>query len=520
MIETQPCVLQAKGIEKRFGNTLALHGVDLRIDAGQCLGLVGRNGAGKSTLVSIFSGLTKPDGGQVLFRGEPAPAVGNIRDWRKYIATVYQHSKIVPQLTVSENVFLGNPKVRNGLVNWKSMRKETQAVIDEWGFEVSVMSKCESLTVEQLQIVEIVRALISGAQCILLDEPTAALEKKAVDRLFERVRQLVDGGVSVMYISHHLEEVFEICDRVVVMRDGGVVKESPIADITKDEMVLAMVGDDTHTQATSLDEKNASPSPRSNIKGGASALVIRELGVTSSRGDLDDFSLTVAPGELVGVTGLMSGGVATLGAVVAGILPFQKGEIEVDGKKLASGRREQSLRLGIGFVPEDRQAAGFVAPLSIAENASMTIVRRLSNFFGMLRPSTRVMAVDPFARDFDLVASSLRQPAGELSGGNQQKVTVIRALISEPKVIVAVTPTRGVDVASKQLLLSSLARSVREKGAAMLLCSDELGDLVHCDRVVVLFRGRKFAEFDAAPFDRERLIAATEGLEITKRESQ
>ncbi len=239
---TQLFAVEAKGIEKSFGSTRALRGVDIQIGVAQCLGLVGRNGAGKSTLVSILSGLDKPDAGEIFFGGEPAPSIKNFEGWRERIATVFQHSKVVPQLSVTENVFLGNVITRNGLVDWKVMREKTRAIIGEWNFDISVTARCETLTVEQLQVVEIVRALATGAQCILLDEPTAALERRAVERLFERINQLFANGLSVIYISHHLEEVFEVCNDVTVLRDGEVVLNSPIADINKDQMVAAMVG--------------------------------------------------------------------------------------------------------------------------------------------------------------------------------------------------------------------------------------------------------------------------------------
>ena len=506
--------LEAKGIEKSFGGTRALRGVDIQVSAGQCLGLVGRNGAGKSTLVSVLNGLEAPDAGEVFFRGEPAPSLKNIEMWHKQIATVFQHSKVVPQLTVAENVFLGQRIDHRGFVNWKTMRERTRAIVDEWNFEVPVNARCEILTVEQLQIVEIVRALATKTQCILLDEPTAALERKAIERLFERVHQLVEGGVAVLYISHHLEEVFEICGDVVVLRDGEVALRSPIAQLNKDQMVAAMVGDlpaatDTvrRRMGETLLETELNIVSRHPV-----GLKIENLSAKSPRGSLRGVSLSVAPGEKVGVTGLMSAGVAALGRVVAGSDLFDSGRILLGDRELAPGRRDLALKAGVGYVPEDRQAEGFVAHLGIAENCTMTITDRLANVFGFLRLSQLDRATQPLAEVLSLVSSGLRQPVGELSGGNQQKVTVIGALIGNPDIIVAVTPTRGVDVASKPLLLNALSEAARSTGAGLLLCSDELDDLIICDRVIVLVRGAIFTEFASPPFDREDLIAATEGL--------
>ncbi len=234
----QPLV-EVTGLDKRFGTTRALRGVSLSIRAGQCLGLVGRNGAGKSTLVSILSGLTEPDAGAVRFGGQPAPRVGDVRGWREWIATVFQHSMIVPDLSVAENVFLGSTPP---LVSWREVRARTRGIMREWGFDIAAEAPCRDLSVEQRQIVEIARALARGARCVLLDEPTAALERQAGLRLFERVRQLTDGGVAVLYISHHLEEVFEICQDVAVLRDGELVLTAPTGEIGRDDLVTAMVG--------------------------------------------------------------------------------------------------------------------------------------------------------------------------------------------------------------------------------------------------------------------------------------
>ncbi|HEY1699655.1 MAG TPA: sugar ABC transporter ATP-binding protein [Trebonia sp.] len=514
MTSSGPALVEVKGIEKRFGTTRALRGVDLSIRSGQCLGLVGRNGAGKSTLVSILSGLDEPDEGTVLFGGEPAPKVGDVASWHKWIATVFQHSMIVPDLSVAENVFLGaTPR----LVSWQKMRSRTRDIIREWGFDIAAETLCRNLSVEQLQIVEIARALARGARCVLLDEPTAALERDASRRLFERVRQLTDGGVAVLYISHHLEEVFEICQDVAVLRDGELVLSAPTADLSPDTLIAAMVGQ-IHDQDPSSAERPGHPVPASPPAPGSQAppdeplLTVDSLSADSARGRLSGVSLRVRAGEVVGVTGLLSAGVATIGRVVAGAAPYDGGEVRLGGKPVPPGRRDLAQRAGIGYIPEDRHAEGYVAHLGVAENATMTITSRLTGRFGLLNPARRVAAAAPLTSRLSLVSSGPGQPVGELSGGNQQKVTVARTLAHDPSVIVAITPTRGVDVASKELLLDSLADAARTSGAGVLLCSDELSDLAICDRVVVLVRGEVFTEFTEPPFDRDTLIAATEGI--------
>jgi simple sugar transport system ATP-binding protein len=526
-------VVDAAGIRKHFGSTQALRGVDLTLQPGRCLGLVGRNGAGKSTLVSILSGSYPADAGEIRFYGVPAPPLADIDAWRSRIATVHQHSMVIPQLTVAENVFLGRQPGRGGLVDWKSMREQARELLLEWGFASDVSRLCANLTVEQRQIVEIARALAAGTRCLLLDEPTAALEREAAARLFARIRQLVDSGVAVLYISHHLEEVFEICQDVAVIRDGVLVLTAPTATTSKEQLVTAMVGPAATRPAADpapagppagrpsmtpppaergLAQQRLAARARSVPTGTPSRLVIEHVSAQSAGGSLRDVSLQIGPGERVGVTGLLSAGVATLARVIAGAESYERGRVLLDGREVVAGRRDLALIAGIGYIPEDRQAEGFVPDLGVAENATMTIMDWLAGRLGWLSPRARATAAAPLARRLSIVSAGLAQPVGELSGGNQQKVTVARAIVRRPRLIVAITPTRGVDVASKSLLLQELAEITAESDAGLLLATDELSDLVICDRVIVLVRGERFTEFTRPPFDREALISATEGL--------
>ncbi|HEX4790152.1 MAG TPA: sugar ABC transporter ATP-binding protein [Actinospica sp.] len=512
----------ARGIRKSYGSTRALRGVDLALAPGRCLGLVGRNGAGKSTMVSILSGLQRQDAGEVTFDGEPAPPAGAVHAWRERLATVHQHSMIVPELTVAENVFLGRLPRHGGRVDWRAVRAQAAAVLGEWGSGVNPGGLCRDLSVEQRQIVELARAVAAGTRVLLLDEPTAALEHDAVQRLFARVRQLVDSGVAVLYISHHLEEVFDICDDVAVLRDGELVLSAPTAELDTDSLVHAMV------HGTASGESSAAPAVRRPAvvealtaaetpaalpsSGAGSVLELRGLTAASPYGDLRGVSLSVAAGECVGVVGLISSGVVTLGRIAAGSEPADDGEVVVDGRALRPGDRAAALEAGVGYIPEDRRAAGYVGGLSIAENMTMSVVDRLSaGRLGLLAPRAVTRAAKPWADSLALVAASLAQPVADLSGGNQQKVTVARALARGPKLVVAVTPTRGVDVASKELLLQAL-RQAADAGAGLLLATDELDDLVYCDRVLVLVRGRITAELPGSGYDRTALIAAIEGV--------
>jgi simple sugar transport system ATP-binding protein len=502
--------LEAVSISKQFGSTVALREVSVSLLPGRCLGLVGRNGAGKSTLVSIMSGIYTPDRGEVRFEGKLAPDLGDVQAWRERISTVFQHSMVVPQLTVAENVFLNAQPVRSGVVHWKTMRAEAKHVLAEWGFEsVDASALCSTLTVEQRQLVEIARALAAGRRCLLLDEPTSALERAEIQRLFERVRSMVANGVAVLYISHHLEEVFDVCDDIAVLRDGELIMSRPTAGLSKDELVTAMVGPDAAAIAR---VEHPGATGRGQMAEHSPCLVVTHLTSRSQRGAVRDVSLEVRHGERVGVAGLLGAGVATLARAVAGSESWVSGSVAIEGTPIAPMRRHKALKAGIGYVPEDRRAEGFVRLLGVGENATMSIVDRLANRVGAIMPRRRDAAARPVAERLSVVSAGMSQPLGELSGGNQQKVTVARAVASKPKLVVAMTPTRGVDVASKAVLLATLSFLATDDGAAVLIATDDLDDLVVCDRVVVLRRGEIVAEFTEAPFDREEIIAAIEGL--------
>jgi simple sugar transport system ATP-binding protein len=320
-----------------------------------------------------------------------------------------------------------------------------------------------------------------------------------------------------MYISHHLEEVFEICTDVAVLRDGELVLTAPMTEVDKADLVTAMVGDKKkdhdpeRASVTPMPPARASREARGTGRTRAPDLVVSSVAVASTGVFLSGVSLTVRGGERVGITGLRGSGATTLARIVAGAAAPEAGEVRLGDRVLRPGDRAGALRADVGYIPEDRQAEGFVPLLGAAENIAMTITERLSRA-GFVSPKRREERAAPLARRLSLVSAGLGQPVRELSGGNQQKVTVARALASDPALIVAIAPTRGVDVASKELLLAELDRITSETGASLLLASDELDDLVICDRVLVLVRGEIFTEFTDPPFDREALIAATEGL--------
>src|SRR5712691_11972721 len=316
---------EALDVSKTFGETRALIDVYLKVVSGECHGLVGRNGAGKSTLVTLLTGLTRPDRGSIRLGGQPAPSLADRGAWLAKVACVYQKSMVVPPLTVAENVFLNRPTNRRGspLVDWTEMRERAHAVMLEWGFDLDVDRQAATLTVEQRQIVEIARALSIGARFLILDEPTASLEKAAIERLFERVRRLKGSGVGILYISHHLEEIYEVCDRVTVLRDGVRVLSAPVGEIKQDRLIEAMVGV-APQQATEI------AAPLRVIASARPRLEISHLHVPATLGPVQDVSFSVSPGECVGLVGLQGSGSATVADAVVGLVKPVSGEIRLD----------------------------------------------------------------------------------------------------------------------------------------------------------------------------------------------
>jgi simple sugar transport system ATP-binding protein len=495
----------AQGIWKAFGETQALRDVSLDVRAGECHGLVGRNGAGKSTLVGIFSGLIRPDRGVVRLGTEAAPSLADRASWQRLVACVYQKSMVVPSLTVAENVFLNRATGNDhGIVNWRAMRSRARQVMLDWGFDLDVNRLARDLTVEQRQVVEIARALSVGARFLILDEPTASLEKAAIERLFERIRRLKESAVGILYISHHLEEIYEVCDRVTVLRDGERVLSTAVGEIKQDRLVKAMVGvaPQRTTEIDATVRVSTSTRPR---------LEISHLHVPATLGPVQDVSFEVRPDECVGLVGLQGSGTATVADAVVGLVKPVSGEIKLDGKPIHAGGVDATLRQGITYVPEDRHARGFVPYLGVGENLTVCILDRLSSW-GIVSRSGRDRVAAGLVEQLGIVTSGLDQPVGQLSGGNQQKVVVGRALARHPTVLVAVTPTVGVDVAAKESLLNVIG-AARDAGTAVLLVSDDLEDLRICTRLLVMVKGRLVKEYHQPPWDRHELIAAVEGLE-------
>ncbi|MEV7076231.1 sugar ABC transporter ATP-binding protein [Streptomyces sp. NPDC091972] len=498
---TAPPVAEAAGITKRYGSTVALSDARITIAPGQTHALVGRNGAGKSTLVSILTGLQAPDTGTVTFGGEPAPRLADRDAWRQRVACVYQKSTIIPELTVAENLFLNrHDRGPGGLISWRTLRRKAEELLRTWSVDVDVRTAAGELDVEQRQFVEIARALSFGARFIVLDEPTAQLDAAAIDRLFGRIRDLQEQGVTFLFISHHLQEIYEICDTVTVFRDARHILTASVTDLPRSELVAAMTGDAAVESTGRRRGPVASAVPEVLTVGGASL-----------DGAYDDVSFGVRGGEIVGLAGAASSGRTELAETVVGLRAADTGTVEIAGARPRPGSVPAALRAGVGFVPQDRHHQGYVPAMSIADNATLTIPERLGPP-GFIDRRRR----DELAKDMiDNLAIKTPGPDLEvsgLSGGNQQKVVMARALANDPKVLVLINPTAGVDVRSKEFLLGKVEETA-ESGTGVLIASDELDDLRMCDRVLVMFQGRVVAEKLSGWHDHE-LVAAMEGVDL------
>ncbi|MFG1958772.1 sugar ABC transporter ATP-binding protein [Nonomuraea sp. NPDC049028] len=488
---------EAVDVTKRYGETVALDRAGIRIMPGQTHALVGRNGAGKSTLVSILTGLQAPDEGEVRFDGEPAPRLADRDAWRQRVACVYQKSTIIPQLTVAENLYLNR---HAAFVNWPDLRRKAAALLETWSVDVDVRLPAGELDVEQRQFVEIARALSFGARFIILDEPTAQLDAAAIARLFTRIRTLQEQGVTFLFISHHLQEIYEICDTVTVFRDARHILTTTVAGLPHAELVAALAG-----EAAGL----AGTSSRTAVPAGADVV----LGVRGlSYGDAyREVGFQIQAGEIVGLAGAAGSGRTELAETVAGLRAADSGTIEVAGRVPRPGSVPDALAAGVGFVPRDRHHQGFVPMMSIANNATMTVPERLGEA-GLISGRRRDRLAGTLITNLAIKTPGPGLPVMGLSGGNQQKVVMARALASDPRLLVLITPTAGVDVKSKEFLLGKVEETAAE-GTGVLIASDELDDLRLCDRLLVMFQGRIVAEMAAGWHDHD-VVAAMEGVRL------
>ena len=494
----QPPILELNHITKTFPGVTALDDVHFDIRPGEVHALLGENGAGKSTLIKVASGVYEPDSGEIIIGGQPV-RLGSPRDAQSHgIATIYQELLLYPELSVAENIFMGHaPRTRLGAIDWATMRSRSLEILASLNIDdMDVTRKVGSLTVGNRQRVEIAKALSMNARVLIMDEPTAAITESDVERLFSIIELLKQREVGIVYISHRLNEVFDIGDRVTVLRDGRYIATEPVDQMTEDKLVSMMVG-------RTIDNLF----PKLDAQVGKVVLEVRNL---TRKRVAHDVSFQLREGEIVGMAGLVGSGRSEIAQVIFGFTPAHAGSILVDGREVRITTPGQAMRYGIAYLPEDRGTQGLIRQMDLRANTSITVLRALSRATFINRQKETQLAHSTI-QQLSIRAYGPQQLVGKLSGGNQQKVVVGKWLATRPRVLIVDEPTRGIDVGAKaeiHRLMSELA----QQGMAILMISSEMPEILGMsDRILVMREGRLVAEFSRAEATQENIGLAMMG---------
>jgi len=498
---TEP-LLRMAGISKRFPGVQALDNVDFEVAPGEIHALLGENGAGKSTLLKILAGAQQQDSGTITFEGRPAVLQNPHDAQRLGIVTIYQEFTLAPNMTIAENVFIGREPGRRPFVNWRQMAADTKVLTDRIGLTVNPKRLVRDLSVAEQQMVEIARALSMQSRLIVMDEPTSALSAAEVGKLFKIVRDLKAQGLSIVFVTHRLEEVIELCDRYTVLRDGRHVGTGAVADTNIDGIIRMMVGR----------QVNALFAHRTDSDAGEVALAAEGISRQGNTQDqnatvLDNVSLNVRHGEILGLAGLVGAGRTELARVIFGADPFDSGRIVIDGKPVTIRSPQDAIRHGIGLVPEDRKQQALFLSLAIRTNLSIAALGNIGMMRVFVDERAERRLVDEYKRSLNIRMATPDQLVANLSGGNQQKVVLARWLALRPKILIVDEPTRGIDVGAKvevHNLLFGMARA----GIAIIAISSELPEvLTISDRIVTMREGRVTGEINRAEANQEILMS-------------
>jgi ribose transport system ATP-binding protein len=481
------------GINKSFPGVQALKDVDFYLKPGEAKALVGENGAGKSTLIKILTGAYSQDSGEIFVFGKKIEKMTPIISEQLGISAVYQNLVLANHLTVAENILLGNEPSKWGFVSKKTMFKEAEKVLDKIGYAdvISPDQKLSELTAAQQGMVAIARALSRNARIMIFDEPTAVLAAREVKELFRVIKQLKENGISIIYISHRLEEIFELCDTALVLKDGKVVGEREVSETNIDELISMMVGREI---------KKDLYNPNKNI--GKEVLRIENL----SNFKLKNCSLTVREGEIVGLYGLVGSGRTELSRAIFGADPIDSGKIFVEGKEVKIKSPSGAIKLGLGLIPEDRRQHGLALKLNVKHNINLPVYEKIGKM-GFISLSKETENARNFVKILSIKTPSLKQIVSNLSGGNQQKVVVAKWLASKSKVFIMDEPTNGIDVGAKEEIYE-LMNNLAMEGAGVLFISSYMPELMSiCDRIVVMREGKVVGEIPHEEFSEEKILS-------------
>ena len=494
-------ILELKGIEKAFPGVKALDNACLNVYPGRVMALMGENGAGKSTLMKALTGIYAMDAGEIRYEGQVVNFNGPRHSQEAGISIIHQELNLIPELTIAENIFLGREKTNAfGGIKWSEMYQEADALLKRLNVKHSSRKLLGELSLGEQQMVEIAKALSFKSKVIIMDEPTDALTDTETESLFKVINELRDEDCGIVYISHRLKEIFEICDDITVLRDGKFIGQRAVADIDEDTMIEMMVG-------RRLEEQY----PRIDVKHGTTCLEVKNL--TGS--GVNNVSFSLDRGEILGISGLMGAGRTELMKVIYGALARESGDIVLDGKTINPTTPQDGLANGIAYISEDRKGDGLILGLSVKENMSICALEQLSQG-AQLKHSEEVTAVEDFIRLFNVKTPSRDQIIGNLSGGNQQKVAIAKGLMTKPKVLILDEPTRGVDVGAKKEIYQ-LINQFKAEGMSIILVSSEMPEVLGMsDRILVMHEGQISGEFMAADADQEKLLACAVGKQINE----
>jgi ribose transport system ATP-binding protein len=493
---TQP-LLEVRGVCKRFPGVQALDGAELSIERGEVLAVVGENGAGKSTLMKILSGVYTPDSGTILMNGQEVQPRNPIyaRD-QLGLSIIYQEFNLAMNMSVAENVFLGRLPTNKGFVRRNHLYRETEAFLKLLGTDLDPHASVAQLSVAQQQLVEITKAISYQASVLIMDEPTAALTSRETAALFKVVRGLRDKGVGVIFITHRLDEVFEIADRVTVMRDGKTVATHPVGELDRGAIVRMMVGRDLSEIYAAKEQQVGRP--------------LLEVDGLSVPGQLHGISFQLRENEILGLFGLMGSGRTELARALFGIGPSATGQVRVNQRQASIKSPASAIKAGIAYVPEDRKQHGLVLRMSVRENTTLTVLRSLTRLT-MVRTGLERRLTDDFIARLAIRTPNQDQIVNNLSGGNQQKVVLAKWLASKPRVLILDEPTRGIDVGAKAEVHSIMA-DLATQGVGILMISSDLPEVLHMsDRILVMHEGRLTGDFSREEASEEAIMLAATG---------
>lgn len=475
--------LSLKNINKRYIGVQALKSVDFDIDKGEIHCLVGENGSGKSTLIKIISGVVQPDNGAVInIDGEQLQNYQAINAIHKGIEVIYQDLSLFPNLTVAENIALGEI-IATGqkIIQWKEIEKIATRAMNKIKAKLPLHELAENISLADQQLVAICRALTHEVRLVIMDEPTTALTRKEVNALFAVVKDLQSKGISIMFVSHKLDEIFEIAENVTILRDGAKVGTFPCKELDDEKMVMLMTGKKLEYDRFTAEFQSKEP--------------LLEIHGLSKPGNFRDIALKLYPGEIIGITGLLGSGRTEFARAVFGLNPTDTGEIRLNGQPLVLNNVQDAIQAGIAYVPENRLVQGLVMPQSVGKNLVVTILKNLLTPIGLISPQKVKHTIDDWIESLTIKVPSPDAPVQTLSGGNQQRVVLAKWIATAPKVLILDGPTVGVDVAAKGAI-HDIVRGLAAQGVGIIVISDELAEVYHnCNRIIVMHKGRFVGEF-------------------------